>query len=250
MFGQGVGGVWWVVLTPYNLNVQTAPAQMLTTAAGLTLYLFTPDKPNQSACTGACAKYWPPLLVPAGTQVTTTFGLSGTFGVASRSDGTQQLTYDGAPLYTFIKDKKPGDVYGQGAEGVWWIVATGAQTSTATVDPAGAVLTSLVKTAPAQILVTGRGGLTLYLFNPDKKNQSVCTATCAKYWPPLLLPAEAPAPTAQLSLGGVWDMAPRAGGARQLTYDGAPLYTFIKDKNPGDMFGQGADGVWWTIVVP
>ena len=44
----------------------------------------------------------------------------------------------------------------------------------------------------------------------------------------------------------------RTGGAQQLTFDGAPLYTFVKDKKPGDMTGQGLDvagGYWWAVAV-
>ena len=35
------------------------------------------------------------------------------------------VTYDGAPLYRFVQDKKPGDMTGQGldvAGGYWWVV--------------------------------------------------------------------------------------------------------------------------------
>lgn len=49
-------------------------------------------------------------------------GIGGTFGAATRADASSQLTYDGAPLYTWIKDKKPGDMIGQGVEGIWWAV--------------------------------------------------------------------------------------------------------------------------------
>jgi predicted lipoprotein with Yx(FWY)xxD motif len=52
----------------------------------------------------------------------------GTFGVTVRTDGSRQLTYDHAPLYTFLLDKKPGDTKGQGLFGFggsWWIVAAG-----------------------------------------------------------------------------------------------------------------------------
>jgi predicted lipoprotein with Yx(FWY)xxD motif len=39
-----------------------------------------------------------------------------------RSDGTRQVTYNGHPLYLFVKDQKPGDVKGQGvtAFGAAW----------------------------------------------------------------------------------------------------------------------------------
>ena len=45
----------------------------------------------------------------------------------------------------------------------------------------------------------------------------------------------------------------RTNGKRQLTYDGAPLYPFVKDKKAGDMTGQGLDvagGYWWIVVTP
>ena len=56
----------------------------------MTLYLFTPDKPNKSTCAGGCAKFWPPVLVAKGMAVPTTMtGMSGKFGVAVRADGSR-----------------------------------------------------------------------------------------------------------------------------------------------------------------
>ncbi|TIX38252.1 MAG: hypothetical protein E5V36_22130, partial [Mesorhizobium sp.] len=34
---------------------------------------------------------------------------------------TRMWAYEGKPLYTFIKDKKAGDVTGEGVGGVWHI---------------------------------------------------------------------------------------------------------------------------------
>jgi predicted lipoprotein with Yx(FWY)xxD motif len=45
--------------------------------------------------------------------------------VITRKDGTRQLTYDGAPLYTFSGDTKAGQMDGQGLNvsgGYWWMV--------------------------------------------------------------------------------------------------------------------------------
>jgi predicted lipoprotein with Yx(FWY)xxD motif len=50
-------------------------------------------------------------------------GMKGKFGTIKRADGTTQLTFAGAPLYTFILDKKPGDLKGQGVQSIWWAVA-------------------------------------------------------------------------------------------------------------------------------
>ena len=107
--------------------VKTASAHILVNAQGMTLYVFAVDKPNKSVCTGACAAFWPPVLLPKGAKATTTMpGVAGTFGVAMRAGDRRQLTFDGAPLYTFIKDKKAGDMNGQGlvaSGGYWWVVA-------------------------------------------------------------------------------------------------------------------------------
>src|SRR6266508_3144578 len=43
----------------------TALGNVLVDARGHTLYLFDKDKHGRSACYGACATYWPPLLSPA-----------------------------------------------------------------------------------------------------------------------------------------------------------------------------------------
>jgi predicted lipoprotein with Yx(FWY)xxD motif len=223
--------------------VSTAAAQMLVTSQGMTLYMVTSDKKNESTCTGDCATAWPPLLLPPGTTARPKLpGIPGKFGVAHREDGSNQLTYDGAPLYTWVKDKKPGDVTGQGVGGLWWAaVVPNSSLTTAT--------SSLIKTGPVQILVDG-AGRTLYVYGPDTKNKSTCIADCAAFWPPAEL---APDVTVSASISGVtgtFATATRDDGSNQLTYDGAPLYRFIKDKNPGDMLGQGVAGIWWILVVP
>jgi predicted lipoprotein with Yx(FWY)xxD motif len=106
--------------------VKTMPTRMLVDGRGMTLYVFAPDKKNKSVCYSKCAQFWPPVIVPTGTTVPATMpGIKGTFGVTKRTNGKRQLTFDGAPLYTFVKDKKPGDMTGQGSTasgGYWWVV--------------------------------------------------------------------------------------------------------------------------------
>jgi predicted lipoprotein with Yx(FWY)xxD motif len=109
--------------------VNVASAQILVTPMGYTLYVLAADPPNKSTCYNTCATFWPPLLVAKGTQPAASVpGVPGSFGVTVRTDGAQQLTYDHAPLYTFLLDKKPGDMKGQGRfkfGGNWWIVVAG-----------------------------------------------------------------------------------------------------------------------------
>jgi predicted lipoprotein with Yx(FWY)xxD motif len=98
---------------------------ILVNSTGRTLYLFKADVGAKSACTGACATAWPPLLATA--KPTAGTGLTASkLATITRSDGTQQVTYNGHPVYLFIKDKKPGQTTGQGvtAFGAAWYALT------------------------------------------------------------------------------------------------------------------------------
>jgi predicted lipoprotein with Yx(FWY)xxD motif len=94
---------------------------ILVNAQGHTLYLFKADVGTKSACTGACATAWPPLLA-TGTPTASTGLTASKLGTTTRADGTHQVTYNGHPLYLFIKDTKAGQVSGQGvtAFGAAW----------------------------------------------------------------------------------------------------------------------------------
>jgi predicted lipoprotein with Yx(FWY)xxD motif len=115
---------------PARAAVKTTSAHLLVSSSGMTLYVFAPDSKDKSTCYGECAKFWPPYLVKKGAKVKSTVsGIPGSFGVAKRTDGTRQLTYDGAPLYMFAGDHSAGDINGQGvfaSGGFWWaVVAAG-----------------------------------------------------------------------------------------------------------------------------
>jgi predicted lipoprotein with Yx(FWY)xxD motif len=69
--------------------------------------------------------------VPSGVD-----GVDGEFGVIARPDGSDQLTLDGRPLYTFADDSGPGSFVGDGFEDdfqgthfVWHAVTTDGSTS-------------------------------------------------------------------------------------------------------------------------
>ena len=81
---------------------------VLTNAKGFTLYSFAPDTPTASKCYGSCAAYWPPVT---GTTAAGQ-GLPGKVATIKRTDGTEQLTYNGHPLYTYIGDAAPGQARG------------------------------------------------------------------------------------------------------------------------------------------
>jgi len=89
---------------------------------GMTLYLFTKDTPNTSNCYDKCATAWPPLLT-TGNPVAGEGVDASKFGTTKRTDGTDQVTYNGWPLYYFAKDKASGDTAGQNVGSVWFVVS-------------------------------------------------------------------------------------------------------------------------------
>ncbi|TFH37060.1 MAG: hypothetical protein E4G99_03465 [Anaerolineales bacterium] len=88
---------------------------------GMTLYLFTPDGQSESTCNNTCADNWPPLLAEGEPGVGE--GLAAELlGTVARQDGSLQATYNGWPLYYFIRDSVAGDLLGQGVNDVWFLV--------------------------------------------------------------------------------------------------------------------------------
>lgn len=88
-------------------------------------------------------------------------------------------------------------------------------------------------------------GLTLYYFTSDTTTTIACGGACAKFWPPLLTPSGTP--TSPAALPGTFGVINGANG-RQATYLGHPLYTFSKDKDAGDAYGQGFGGMWFAVT--
>ena len=92
---------------------------------GHTLYLFEKDTGSTSACTGACAAAWPPLLT-TGAPTADGAATADLLGTTERPDGTMEVTYAGHPLYYYALDTAPGDTAGQDVEAFgaeWYAVA-------------------------------------------------------------------------------------------------------------------------------
>ncbi len=108
------------------------------------------------------------------------------------------------------------------------------------------VLSTQQSSTYGTILVSGD---TLYSLSPSK---TACAATCLKYWPELTLPKGVNAATAGKGVAGAKiGVVHRAGGVRQVTYEGKPLYYFSGDTKPGEVKGNVTDtwGKWQSIVV-
>ena len=95
--------------------------KILVNSQGRTLYLFGADAGTTSNCSGSCAANWPPLRVTGKPTIGSGANAS-LISTTTRSDGTQQVTYNGHPLYLFKGDNKAGDTNGQGinAFGGYW----------------------------------------------------------------------------------------------------------------------------------
>jgi predicted lipoprotein with Yx(FWY)xxD motif len=105
-----------------------AGGTILTDAQGMTLYRLSAETGGKLICTTqACLSVWHPLAAAAGAAPT---GVSG-LGTIKRPDGSEQVTYQGGPLYTFASDSAPGQTRGQGLHdvGTWGVVKVGSPAS-------------------------------------------------------------------------------------------------------------------------
>ena len=93
----------------------TSAGPVLVAPDGRTLYIYDNDDKGVSNCSGLCAAAWPPLLALDSARATDSFT------VITRSSGDKQWAYNGQPLYLYIGDSIPGDVDGNGADGVWHV---------------------------------------------------------------------------------------------------------------------------------
>jgi predicted lipoprotein with Yx(FWY)xxD motif len=123
LLGEGVHNVWYILRVPaYTVMIGTnkAVGNYLTDGTGGTLYYYTKDSAGMSACSGDCLKAWPAFttssfVVPSALD-------AADFNSITRDDGTMQVTYMGYPLYYWVKDRKRGDITGQGVGKVWYVI--------------------------------------------------------------------------------------------------------------------------------
>jgi predicted lipoprotein with Yx(FWY)xxD motif len=110
---------------------------VLVDSNGFTLYYLKRDAGGKTTCIGTCAAAWPPLLLPAGaSSATAGAGVTGQLGTIQRPDGTTQVTYNGWPLYGFVKDK-PGQATGQGVSDFFVVTPSGPASSTSSSGGSG-----------------------------------------------------------------------------------------------------------------
>jgi predicted lipoprotein with Yx(FWY)xxD motif len=128
-----------VMLLAAVASLHATPAPTVTThgssygkvlfdSRGFVLYAFTKDR-RRSACSGACARAWPPYVVRGGLRAGTGVK-SSLLGTVRRANGSRQVTYAGRPLYYYVGDKKPGQILCQNVSefgGLWLIMRPSGQ---------------------------------------------------------------------------------------------------------------------------
>lgn len=89
---------------------------------GHSLYIYLPDEAAEPTCTGGCSAGWPPLELDGELSVDESLDLT-EFGHVERADGVNQVTFAGWPLYSYRRDRAPGDVAGQGVSDEWFLIS-------------------------------------------------------------------------------------------------------------------------------
>jgi predicted lipoprotein with Yx(FWY)xxD motif len=131
--------------------------------------------------------------------------------------------------------------------------ATATSQSTANAQPTsnlslpspGTTILIVQKSALGYVLAEANGQV-VYTYGGDKKNGvSTCTSSCAAAWPAVTgNPQASSADTLPGKLGTV----STASGAKQITYNGLPLYTY-KGAKPLSVAGNGMGGMWHVIKL-
>lgn len=253
--------------------------------AGCSLYLLTSDQLHAltfGLASFACSDgpnaighpcdtvLWPALLTK-GAPIAGPGVNRALLGTVTRTDvlpgqSVQQVTYAGRPLYRFFLDETPGQTDGANLfdpvtspTGTWYLVqprrghpAPGRLHMRAeTVN--GATVLAASMDNDFSLLPGGR----FPVYTLSNESARACQRYCALIWPPALTSGRPQAgPGVQPHALGV---VVRPDGTRQVTYQGKPLYLFIKDAYiPGvtgkqSINGAGAVtpwGVFNTIPLP
>jgi predicted lipoprotein with Yx(FWY)xxD motif len=217
----------------------TAEGPVFATNSGLTLYAWYMDKgtPGKSNCTSTryttqngrlmgifplpasstrktCADKWPPFIAAADAKA------EGDWSLIARGDGSRQWAYQGRPLYTSLKDHKPGDV---NAVSISERLRTGWVPAMAPTNfPPGF---KLIRREEGLVLATA-DGKAAYV-RRGARMQRACSG-CAEF----LQPDSAPGVG---RVGGIWSIVDAGGGQKQYAFKGEPLYVLPDGLEEADL---------------
>lgn len=236
--GEGGAGAVDAQTTDHNFI-----GTYLVDGAGNSLYIYGADYPGDcenapvTNCFDDCLLAWP--VFDAGARRLGEGLDDAAFGTFLRSDGVQQTTYKGWPLYTYKKDLVPGDLVGHG-RGTWFAAETDLPNVT--------VMRASEADGGIKYLAT-ENGRTLYVYagdvlgTADTLPKSACIGACLNDYRPFAvnsLRLAVPIDPSDITL-----FVREDSGGIQIAYKGAPLYTSDLDERSGQLHGAAA--AEWSV---
>lgn len=214
------------------------------------LYFFVLDVKGESKCQDDCIANWPEFHTE---QFIIGGGLDEqSINQINRPDGSLQTTYKGWPLYYFSGDQ-PGEVNGDGANGLWYVAKPDNSLMIAREQLVGAdgnnYTSDYEEGEEITTYFTDAEGNTLYIFVFDEANTNNFTEedfSNNEVWPIFHTEIEAlPSGMNEEDFGEIMVH----GEQPQLTYKGWPLYTFGQDTQRGDTQGVSVPepGIWPVV---
>ncbi len=235
--------------------VTTALGRLLVTNKDYSVYVSDHDSPGKSNCNAQCTETWAPVLAADLSEP------HGEWSIVGRAGGERQWAFRGQPLYLYAGDQLPGYSHTlslRGGDTPGW---DNVYTQPAPPVPKGFTVQD---TTSGEVLADSRG-MTLYVYHcaDDTQDQLGCDyptetqayrlAICGGGDPVQCLhnfpyvPAPKRVHGGSLAAWSAIDIDPMTGrfaahrqkGALHVwAYRGRPVYTFVGDKRPGDMFGN------------
>ncbi len=187
-----------------------------------------PEVETRPSCTGL----WPPVLATDDAKPVDKWT------VVKRPDGRRQWAYDGFALYTSILDKKPGDVIGGTNRKL--VGEGGAPREPVGPKPNVPPGFVVMQTALGR-MVTDAAHKSVYTWDKDQPNKSMCAGTCTEEWKPVLAPQSA-------QNIGEWSVFERTPGVKQWAFRKKPLYIHILDPEGHNASLEGSDVPGWRNV--
>jgi len=113
------------------------------------------------------------------------------------------------------------------------------------IPPVGTTVMIVQKSAVGYVLAEANHQV-VYTYSKDKKGgKPTCVGACAATWIPATgTPQAGPADV----FPGQFRLVTGAGGVKQITYDGLPLY-LLKGAKPLAVTGNGQGGVWHVVPL-
>ena len=112
--------------------------------------------------------------------------------------------------------------------------------------PAAGTTVMIVQKSAVGYVLAEASHQVVYTYSKDKKNgKPTCTGACAETWIPATgTPQASPASV----FPGQFGLVTGAGGVKQITYDGLPLY-LLKGAKALAVTGNGQGGVWHVVPL-